>query len=285
MTKKPLVSTNLDHARNGSTLVLDVNEQLSYIVQESNIFITSHVWDVASEIDQGVGQLKTKRMQLKGQETASTLKAPKAPIKSTCNHKQHVLKWSKLTFMLGLGLARTGVTVITLCCAHLTGQIARRGMRIWQSTACGHSWRRTFGRPNQACSDWSPGEANGQVQKGQRWTDGWLLFVGCWHKTLENRRIVQSTWNCTFLSCDSSNLQLWELRRAESSTIFSEDCVFCLLVVSAPLMTINTECVFYSTFLGQVRINLSLLKVVFAMFILIESLRCNWYRWWYSWKI
>lgn len=78
--------------RNGSTLVLDMNERLSYIVQESNIFITSHVSDVASEIDQDVGQLKTKRMQLKCQETASTIKAPKAPLKSTCNHKQDVLK-------------------------------------------------------------------------------------------------------------------------------------------------------------------------------------------------
>lgn len=80
ITKKLLSSTNPDHALDGSTLVLDVNEQLSYIVQESNIFLTSHVLDVASEVDQGLGQLKTKGMQLKGQETAHI--SSKAPIKS-----------------------------------------------------------------------------------------------------------------------------------------------------------------------------------------------------------
>lgn len=59
MRKKLLSSTNPDHALNGLTLVLDMNEQLSYVVQESNIFMTSHVSDVASEIDQCLGQLKT----------------------------------------------------------------------------------------------------------------------------------------------------------------------------------------------------------------------------------
>lgn len=59
MTKTLLSSSNPDHALNGSTLLLDMNDQLSYIVQESNSFITSHVSDIASEIDQGLGQLKT----------------------------------------------------------------------------------------------------------------------------------------------------------------------------------------------------------------------------------
>lgn len=59
MTEKMLSSTNQDPAHNGSTLVLDLTEQLSYIVQEPNIFITHLVSDVAIEIDQSLGHLKT----------------------------------------------------------------------------------------------------------------------------------------------------------------------------------------------------------------------------------
>lgn len=81
MTKKLLSSSNPDHALNGSTLVLDVKEQLSYIVQESNIFITSHLSDVASETDQGFGSIEDcKGMHLKGQQTAYI--SSKAPVKS-----------------------------------------------------------------------------------------------------------------------------------------------------------------------------------------------------------
>lgn len=81
MTKKLLSSSNPDHALNGSTLVLDVMEQLSCIVQESNIFITSHLSDVASETDQGFGSIEDcKGMHLKGQETAYI--SSKAPVKS-----------------------------------------------------------------------------------------------------------------------------------------------------------------------------------------------------------
>lgn len=55
MTEKMLSSTNQDPAHNGSTLLVDSTEQLSYIVQEPNIFMTHHVSDVASEIDQTLG--------------------------------------------------------------------------------------------------------------------------------------------------------------------------------------------------------------------------------------
>lgn len=78
MTEKLLSSTNQDQAHNGPTRVLDLTEQLSCIVQEFNIFITSHS-DVASETDQNLGQLKTIGMQLKGQQTAYM--SSKAPTK------------------------------------------------------------------------------------------------------------------------------------------------------------------------------------------------------------
>lgn len=78
MTEKLLSSTNQDQAHNGSTLVLDLTEQPSRIVQEFNIFIASHL-GVASEMDQNLGQLKTMGMQLKGQQTAHM--SSKAPIK------------------------------------------------------------------------------------------------------------------------------------------------------------------------------------------------------------
>lgn len=128
MTKKLLSSTNTDHAPNGPTLVLDVNEN-QHFHHKSCIGCSQQNWPRFGSIED------CKGMQLKGQETAHI--SSKAPIKSVlaatsrmCSNEASwpsCLAWDWQGFLWLLSH-----THAPLCTPD--GQIARRGIEIWQTT-------------------------------------------------------------------------------------------------------------------------------------------------------
>lgn len=254
MTEKMLSSTNQDPAHNGSTLLVDSTEQLSCIVQEPNIFITHHVSDVASEIDQTLGHWTLKTVSGCNWKVKSLHTFHQRHLSKLFLHPQVGCAQLKQTDMLGLGLART-VVYTWLDNLHVVGfkygNLFSRYFEIYSM------WTLMVEELLEGAEVYLKQDFLWLISGRCLWPlserskMSWWLVLFVWmlaQDCLENCHILGSTWNRTLLCYDSSSLHLWEMNSAESSTIFSEDCVFCLLVVSAPLMTINTEYAFYSTF-------------------------------------